>query len=408
MIRTRELPVRTVLKGMKEPPVRTDFLPFNLPDIGEAEIEEVVRTLRSGWITTGPKTKEFERLFREYVGCGHAIAVSSCTAGLHLALVAGDIGQGNEVITTPLTFCATANVVVHRGAVPVFADVREEDLNIDPEEIEKKITPRTKAIIPVHLAGRPCAMDEILDIARQHDLLVIEDAAHAVGARYRGRMIGSIGDVTAFSFYATKNLTTAEGGMVTTDDAKLAERMRLLSLHGISRDAWKRYSADGSWYYEVLEAGYKYNMTDIQAALGIHQLRRLEDFIRVRRRYAEMYTSAFAEMPEIIAPSLEVEPGSRHAWHLYIIRIVKGALRIGRDRFIEELRAENIGASVHFIPLHLQPYYRDRYGYRRGDFPVAEAAYEGLISLPLYTTMTEEDVGDVIRAVKKIVARHRR
>ena len=408
MIRTRELPVRTVLKGMKEPPVRTDFLPFNLPDIGEAEIEEVVRTLRSGWITTGPKTKEFERLFREYVGCGHAIAVSSCTAGLHLALAAGDIGQGDEVITTPLTFCATANVVVHRGAVPVFADVREEDLNIDPEEIEKKITPRTKAIIPVHLAGRPCAMDEILDIARQHDLLVIEDAAHAVGAKYRGRMIGSIGDVTAFSFYATKNLTTAEGGMVTTDDAKLAERMRLLSLHGISRDAWKRYSADGSWYYEVLEAGYKYNMTDIQAALGIHQLRRLEDFIRVRRRYAEMYTSAFAEMPEIIAPSLEVEPGSRHAWHLYIIRIVKGALRIGRDRFIEELRAENIGASVHFIPLHLQPYYRDRYGYRRGDFPVAEAAYEGLVSLPLYTAMTEEDVGDVIRAVRKIVARYRR
>ena len=408
MIRTKELPMQRALGRMREPPVRTDFLPFSLPDIGEAEIEEVVRTLRSGWITTGPKTKEFERLFREYVGCGHAIAVSSCTAGLHLALAAGDIGQGDEVITTPLTFCATANVVVHRGAVPVFADVREEDLNIDPEEIEKKITPRTKAIIPVHLAGRPCAMDEILDIARQHGLLVIEDAAHAVGARYRGRMIGSIGDVTAFSFYATKNLTTAEGGMVTTDDAKLAERMRLLSLHGISRDAWKRYSADGSWYYEVLEAGYKYNMTDIQAALGIHQLRRLEDFIRVRRRYAEMYTSAFAEMPEIIAPSLEVEPGSRHAWHLYIIRIAKGALRIDRDRFIEELRAENIGASVHFIPLHLQPYYRDRYGYKKGDFPVAEAAYEGLISLPLYTTMTEEDVGDVIRAVKKIVARHRR
>jgi len=386
--------------------VREDFLPFCQPDIDENEIEEVVQTLRSGWLTTGPKTKEFERRFAEYVGARHAIAVNSCTAGLHLALAAAGIGEGDEVITTPLTFCATANVIVHQRATPILADVREDDFNINPEEIERRITPRTKAIILVHLAGQPCEMDEILRMAEKHHLLVIEDAAHAVGAKYKGRMIGTIGDVTAFSFYATKNLTTGEGGMITTDNQGLAEKMGILGLHGISADAWKRYSAEGSWYYEVLHPGYKYNMTDIQASLGIHQLAKLEGFIQTRARYAQMYTDGFSEIPEIILP--QVEPKVRHAWHLYIIRINRERLKIDRAQFIEALRTHNIGASVHFIPLHLHPFYQDRYGFKRGDFPVAEAVYEGIVSLPFCTKMTAQDVEDVIEAVKRIVAQYRK
>jgi UDP-4-amino-4,6-dideoxy-N-acetyl-beta-L-altrosamine transaminase len=386
--------------------VRENFLPFCQPDIGENEIEEVVQTLRSGWLTTGPKTKEFERRFGEYVGARHAIAVNSCTAGLHLALAAAGIGEGDEVITTPLTFCATANVIIHQRATPILADVREDDFNINPEEVERRITPRTKAIIPVHLAGQPCEMDEILRIAEKHHLLVIEDAAHAVGAKYNGRMIGTIGDVTAFSFYATKNLTTAEGGMITTDNQGLAEKMRILSLHGISADAWKRYSAEGSWYYEVLYPGYKYNMTDIQASLGIHQLARLEGFIQTRARYAQMYTEAFSEMPEIIV--LQVGPKVRHAWHLYVIRINRERLKINRAQFIEALRTENIGASVHFIPLHLHPFYQEQYGFEKGDFPVAEAVYENIISLPFYTKMTAQDVEDVIEAVRHTVVQYRK
>ncbi len=385
---------------------RTDFLPFHRPDITEAEILEVVDTLKSGWITTGPKTKRFEVLFREYVGCRHAIAVNSCTAAMHLALAAAEIGEGDEVITTSLTFCATANVIVHQRATPILADVREDDFNINPEEIERRVTPRTKGIIPVHLAGQPCEMDEILHIAEKHHLLVIEDAAHAIGAKYNGKMVGTIGDVTAFSFYATKNLTTAEGGMITTDNQELVEKMRILSLHGISADAWKRYSAEGSWYYEVLYPGYKYNMTDIQASLGIHQLARLESFIQTRTKYAQMYNEAFSEIAEIITP--QVKPNVRPAWHLYIIRINRERLKIDRAQFIEALRAQNIGASVHFVPLHLHPFYRARYSFKRGDFPVTEAIYEDIISLPLYPSMTVQDVEDVIEAVKHIVAQYRK
>jgi len=386
--------------------IRERFLPFCLPDIGQDEIDEVVDSLESGWITTGPKTKLFERRFREYVGSKHAIAVNSCTAGLHLALVAAGIGEGDEVITTPLTFCSTANVIVHQRATPVLADIGEEDFNIDPKEIRKRITSRTRAIIPVHMAGQPCDMDAILQIARDHSLLVIEDAAHAVGAKYNGRMMGSIGDVTVFSFYATKNLTTAEGGMITTDNKELAEMMRILSLHGISADAWKRYSAEGSWYYEVLYPGYKYNMTDIQSSLGLHQLSRLEGFIETRERYAQMYTEAFADMPEIITP--RVRPDVRHAWHLYIIRLSLRELGMDRSQFIDALRAENIGTSVHFIPIHLHPYYQSSYGFKLGDFPRAETVYESIVSLPLYTRMTERDVHDVISAVKRVVAQHGR
>ena len=398
--------VMTDKQTSRATPVREEFLPPLGPYLGEEEWNEVLDTLQSGWITMGPKTRRFEELFAEYVGSRHAIAVSSCTAGLHLALVAGGIGPGDEVITTPLTFCSTANVVVHQGAVPILADVRVDTFNMDPEEMRKKMTPRTKAIIPVHLAGQPCEMDEIRAIAEERGLLVIEDAAHAMGAKYKGRMIGTISDVTVFSFYATKNLTTGEGGMITTEDEELAERTRILRLHGISADAWKRYSAVGSWYYEVLFPGYKYNMTDIQASLGIHQLAKQEKFLEVRQQYTKMYTDAFKDLPEVITPV--VKDYVRHAWHLYIIRLDLERLTIDRDQFIEALRKENIGSSVHFIPLHLHPYYGERYSFKKGDFPVAESLYEGIVTLPMYPKMSVEDVEDVIRAVRKVVAESRR
>jgi UDP-4-amino-4,6-dideoxy-N-acetyl-beta-L-altrosamine transaminase len=388
-----------------EVPGRQVFLPFCQPDIGQAEIDEVVDTLRSGWITTGPKTKRFEDEFRHYVGSKHAIAVNSCTAALHMALAAAGIGPGDEVITSPLTFCSTANVILHLGARPVFADIGE-DYNIDPGEVERCITPTTKAIIPVHYSGQPCRMDEILACARKHALLIIEDAAHAIGARYHNSMIGTVSDVTAFSFYAIKNMTTAEGGMITTNMDELADRMRLLCLHGISKDAWKRYTSQGSWYYEVIHAGYKYNMTDIQAALGLHQLARLEGFLEVRGKYAALYDSAFDHIPEIQTPIRN--PDVRHAWHLYVVQLNLEQLTIDRAQFIEALRAKNIGTSVHFIPVHLHPYYRQTFGYKRGDFPNAERIYDRIVSLPLYPKMTERDVSDVIEAVDKIIRNNRK
>lgn len=383
---------------------RKEFLPFALPTIEEDEIAEVVDTLRSGWITTGPKVKRFESAFAEYVGAKHAVAVNSCTAALHIALTAAGVSPGDEVITSPLTFCSTANVVIHLGGKPVFADVGS-DLNIDPREIEGRITPRTRALMPVHFSGQPCQMAEILSIARQHDLIVIEDAAHAVGAKYRDQMVGAIGDATAFSFYAIKNMTTGEGGMITTDSDDLEEQMRLLSLHGISRDAWKRYGSEGSWYYEVTCAGYKDNMTDIQAALGIHQLAKLERFLAVRQQHMRMYNEAFAEIPEIRVPV--VQDDVRHAWHLYVIQLELEQLTIGRAEFVEALRSWNIGTSVHFIPVHLHPYYREKYGYQRGELPRAESAYDRILSLPLYPGMTDEDVSYVIRAVTETVERSR-
>ena len=327
-------------------PVRDRFLPPFAPCLGDEEFDEVLDTLRSGWLTMGPKTRRFEEAFARYVGAKHAIAVSSCTAGLHLALVAGGIGPGDEVITTPLTFCSTANVIVHQGATPVLADVNPDTMNIDRREIERLITPRTRALIPVHLAGQPCEMEEMEALAKEHGLLLIEDAAHATGAEYRGRKIGTFGDVTVFSFYATKNLTTGEGGMICTEDDDLAEKTRVLRLHGISQDAWKRYSDKGSWYYEVQLPGYKYNMTDIQASLGLHQLARQEEFLRVRERYARVYTEAFADLPEIRAPF--VKDHVRHAWHLYIVQLNLERLTIDRGQFIEALRGENVGTSVHF------------------------------------------------------------
>jgi len=387
-------------------PVRNDFLPPFKPMIGNEEIDEVIDTLKSDWITAGPKTHRFEEMFKEYIGCKHAITVNSCTAALHLSLVANKIGKGDEVITSPFTFAATADVIEHQNATPVFIDIDRETYNIDPAKIEKKITEKTKAIIPVHYAGHPCEMDDILRIARKNNLIVIEDAAHAIGAVYKNKKIGSIGDITCFSFYATKNLTTAEGGMVTTNNTKVAEKIRILRLHGISKDAWKRYSSEGSWYYEILYPGYKDNMTDIQASIGICQLKKFAKMQKRREEISKRYREEFEDMPEIIIPT--VRKYVRHAWHLYPIQLRTELLRIDRNKFIEALKAENIGTSVHFIPIHLHPYYRNRYGFKRGDFPIAESVYDHEISLPIYPKMTNKDVEDVIAGVKKIVAYYRR
>ncbi len=386
--------------------MRDEFLPYALPLIEEDDIAEVVDTLKSNWITKGPKTAEFEQRFAAYVGAKHAVALNSCTAALHLSLVSSDIGPGDEVITTPMTFAASANVVIHAGATPVFADIDPVTMNIDVNKIREKITPRTKAIIPVHIAGHPCEMEEILAIAREHNLLVLEDAAHAVYTQYKGRMVGSIGSATAFSFYATKNLVTGEGGMVTTDDAELADKIRVISLHGMSRNAWNRYTAAGSWFYEVLYPGYKNNMTDIQAALGLTQLEKLERMQGLRREIAARYNDAFSQTDALETP-VELDY-ARHAWHLYIIKLNLETLSIDRAQFIEELKAEKIGTSVHFIPVHLHPYYREKFGYKRGDYPQAEGTFDRIISLPLYPRMSKEDVSDVIAAVRGIVERSRR
>jgi len=386
-------------------PVRKNFLPFCQPNISKEEIDEVVDTLNSDWITTGPKTKEFEKRFAEYVGTKYAIAVSSATAGMHLSLIASGIGKGDEVITTPYTFAATANVIIHSQATPVFVDIKKDTFNIDPLKIEEAITNNTKAIIPVHFAGQACDMDEILQIAKRHKLVVIEDAAHAVSSEYKGKKIGSISNLTAFSFYATKNLTTGEGGMVTTNDEELANKIAIMSLHGISKDAWKRYGRQGSWYYEIMYPGFKYNMTDIQASIGLHQLVKIEEFLKIRLKYVKMYQEAFEELPQIIIPK-DIVPG-RHAWHLYCILIKLEALKINRDKFIEALSAEGIGTSVHFIPIHLHPFYKNTFGFKKGDFPNAEWVYEREISLPLHPKLKTQDVEDVILAVKKIVERYK-
>lgn len=396
------------------PKAREQFLPFALPSIGEEEIAEVVDSLRSGWVTTGPKVKQFETDFAAYIGCDHAIAVSSCTAALHIALTALDVGPGDEVIVPTLTFCSTANVVVHLGATPVLVDVGE-DFNVDADAFAAAITPRTKALVPVHFSGQACDLDAIYALARRHRLAVVEDAAHAAGTEYAGHRIGArahrdllggLPHIVCFSFYATKNLTTGEGGMIATSDPVLADRMRLLSLHGMSRDAWKRYTGSGSWYYEILDAGYKNNMTDMQAALGIHQLRKLDRFVEVRARYAARYSEAFADLPEITVPLVHADRG--HAWHLYVIQLALERLTIDRAQFIQELRLRNIGTSVHFIPVHLHPYYRDRFAYRLGTLPQAEQCYERIVSLPLYPGMTDQDVEDVIVAVRDLITRHRR
>ena len=380
-------------------------LPFCQADITDAEINEVVDTLRSGWLTTGPKTRLFEERFRDYVGAKHAVAVSSCTAGLHLSLMAAGIGEGDEVITTPLTFCATVNVILHQRAKPVLADICLDDYNIDPDEVERKITPKTKAIIAVHYAGQPCKMDALFDIAKRHKLLLFEDAAHAVGAYYKGKGVGSMGDATSFSFYVIKNLTTGEGGMVSTNNPELEEKIRLLRLHGMSADAWKRYDAKGSWYYEVVAAGFNYKMTDVQAAMGLHQLERLDSFIRRRAQIAAEYERRLSALPELVLPKTREDV--THAWHLYPIWIQPQSA-IGRDQFIEEMKARKIGTSVHFIPIHYHPFYQQTLGCKQGDFPNTDRLYAGLLSLPLFPRMTDGDVSRVCDAVEEIIVSNRR
>ena len=384
------------------------FIPFNVPAIGKEEIDEVIDTLKSGWLTTGPKTARFERDFGEYVRAPHALAVNSATSGLHLALAALGIGTGDEVITTPLTFCSTVNTIIHTGATPVLADIRE-DGNIDPESVKEKLTRRTRAVVPVHIAGLPCDMDAIWRLAHENGFHVVEDAAHAVGTHYKGHPIGAghpdkgyRSDAVCFSFYATKNLTTGEGGMVVTHESQLYEKMRLLCLHGISKDAWNRYAEHGNWYYEVVDCGFKYNLSDLQSAIGIHQLAKQEDFITIRTRYAQMYNDAFASLPEVEIPPDTTQ--SRHAWHLYCLRLNVEMLGIDRGQFIRELHHRNIGSSVHFIPIPLHPYYAGRAGFDKSLYPKTMQLYPRIISLPLYPNMTEKQVKYVIDSIKEIVA----
>lgn len=385
---------------------RPEFLPFHRPSIGEAEIAEVVDTLRSGWLTMGPKTQRLEQKFAEYVGAKHAIAVASCTAGLHLAYDALGLGPGDEVITTPYTFTATIAAILYTGARPVLVDTLPDHPNLDPAAVAAAVTERTKAIVPVHFAGHPCDMDSLLAIARDCGATVVEDAAHALPTTYRGRRVGALGAITAFSFYAGKNMTTGEGGMVTTEDDALAATMRVRRLHGISRDAWKRYTAEGSWYYEVESLGFKYNLTDIQAAIGLHQLDRLDDFQRRREEIVALYDSGLAEVPGILRPA-KANDGSS-AWHLYIARLDPEVLSISRAEAIEQLKADNIGTSVHFIPAHLHPLYQERLGARREDFPNAGRFYENAISLPLFPSMTDDDVRTVCMSLQRIATENRR
>ena len=386
------------------------FVPFHVPSIGDEEIREVEATLRSGWLTTGPRTEQFEREFGAHVRARHAVAVNSCTAGLHVALAALGIGKGDEVITTPLTFCSTVHTIVQVGARPVLADIGS-DGNIDPERIAEAITPHTRAIVPVHFAGLPCDMKAIWKLARERGLFVIEDAAHAAGAHYEGRPIGTsapeaedMSDAVAFSFYATKNMTTGEGGMVTTPRESLAARMRILALHGMNRDAWNRYAQPGNWFYEVVDVGFKYNLTDLQSAIGIHQLRKLDSFIETRTRYARIYNQEFAGLEELEVPP--DKPRDRHAWHLYVLRLNVDLLRIDRQQFTEELRRRGIGVSVHFIPIPLHPFFARMYLAQRR-CRRALSLYPRIVSLPLYPAMSEEQVLHVARTVKDVVASNR-
>jgi dTDP-4-amino-4,6-dideoxygalactose transaminase len=397
---TEGIPGLTTASSLEPQP----FLPFALPEIGEEEIAEVVDSLRSGWLTTGPKTRRFEQDFAEFLGGNvQTLAVNSATSGLHLALEAIGIGPGDEVITTPHTFTATAEVIRYLGADPVFVDIQPDTFNINPAKIESAITPRTKAIMPVHFAGLAADMKSISAIARQHGLKVIEDAAHALPTTYKGNMVGSLdSDATVFSFYATKTLATGEGGMIATRDERIAARCKVMRLHGIDRDAFDRYnSKKPAWYYEVVAPGFKYNMTDLAASLGIQQLRKLGRFQRQRSEMARRYDEAFADLPVTLPP--QAPAGDVHSWHLYVIRLREDA-PIGRDEFIQALSAGGIGTSVHFIPLHVQPFWRDRYGLTTAQFPESSRAYENAVSLPLYTRMTEADQTRVIRAVRTLLS----
>jgi dTDP-4-amino-4,6-dideoxygalactose transaminase len=375
-------------------------IPFYVPSVGEEEVEAVAATLRSGWLTTGPQAVQFEEEFARYVGAIHAVACSSGTAALHLALRGMAIGPGDEVITSPYTFVASTEVILYLGATPVFVDIDPRTLNIDPGALEAAVTPATRAILPIHVGGYPCEMDPILRVAAQHGFGVLEDAAHALPASYRGHRVGSIGTATAFSFYATKNLTTGEGGMVTTDDPAVADKMRTLRLHGISGDAWKRYMKGGRWFYEVVDQGYKYNLPDIQAAMGRVQLRRLDQLDQARRQLDRRYRDALADCPVMLPP--EEDADHRPSFHLFVIRLDPGSTKWDRAAFIEALRQRGISTSVHFIPVHLHPYYREM-GYERGMFPAAEAAFDSAVSLPFYPAMPDASVDYLLDTLRTLL-----
>ena len=386
-------------------PVRDSFLPFALPSIGEKEIDEVVATLRSGWLTVGPRTKRFEEMVADYIGVVRAAALSSCTAGLHLGMKVLGVEEGDEVILPALNFIAGPNCVIHLGASPVLVDVDPDTLNVTPEILAAAITERTKLIVPVHFGGRPVDIDGIMELARSRGIAVLGDAAHAMGAKYDERKVGSVADATSFSFYVTKGITTGEGGILTSPNADLVHRVRVLGLHGMSSGAWNRYSARGSWFYEVLEPGHKYNMTDIQAALGLHQMEKVDDFRDRREEIARIFDSGFRAQDAITVPSFC--DACRHAWHLYPIRLEPELLKIDRDSFIRSLRDEGIGTSVHFIPIHYHGYYSKLLDCGRGSFPVTEEFFERTVSLPIYPSMTNDDANDVVEAVSKLLEYYR-
>lgn len=382
---------------------QNDYIVFGSPWIGSEEIDAVRATLESGWIGTGPRVKEFERAFADYVGTKHAVALNSCTACLHLAMLSLDLKPGDEVITTPLTFAATVNAILHTGATPVLVDVDRATMNLDAARIESAITPRTRVILPVHLAGRPCDMDTITRVAAKHGLTVVEDAAHCIEGRYHGRRIGTLSPLTCFSFYVTKNMTTAEGGMVCTDSAELADRIKVYGLHGLSQDAWMRFSDAGYRHYEVVFPGFKYNMTDIAAAMGLCQLRRIEGWLTRREEIWKRYDEAFADLPCFLpAPP---EPDTRHARHLYTLLIDIDSALVTRDEFMSELHRRGIGTGVHYRAIHLHRYYRERFGFRPGDFPNAAWISDRTVSLPLSAKLREQDVDRIIRTVRDVLTR---
>jgi len=381
-------------------PVRKTFLPYGRQSIDEADIQAVVDVLRSDWLTTGPKVLEFEEAFAAWVGAKYAVSFSSGTAALHGAAFAAGLKPGDEAISSPMTFAATANCVLYQGATPVFADVSPDTLNLDPEDCARRITSRTKAILAVDYAGHPADLDLFAALAEKHGLVVIEDACHALGAEYRGRKVGGISHMSVFSFHPVKHLTTGEGGMVTTDNPLFAETLRRFRNHGISSDARQRQQ-DGEWFYEMVLLGFNYRLTDIACALGIEQLQRLESNLARRREIAARYNAALAEIPGVVAP--KVREDANPAWHLYPVRLQLEQMRTGRREIFRALRAENIGVNVHYIPVHLHPYYRDRFGHKPGACPVAEDAYERLLSLPMFHGMSDQDVEDVIRAVNKVM-----
>lgn len=386
--------------------MRKKFLVFGSPLIEQAEIEEVVASMKSGWLGTGPKVQKFEEMFRHYKGSKFAVAVNSCTAALHLSMLVINIKPGDEVIVPTMTFAATANAVIHAGGIPVLVDCERDSMNIDPEDIIKKITPKTKAIIPVHFAGQLCDMDKIMNIAKKFNLKVIEDCAHAIETECYGKKAGTFGDLGCFSFYVTKNIVTGEGGMIITDNEEYANRIKVLALHGLSKNAWKRFSDEGYKHYQVIECGYKYNMMDLQAAIGIHQLTRIEKYWERRQQIWERYNDVFKGLPLINRSSIKLN--RRHAFHLYTLLLDLDKLKINRDQFLDEITKRMIGVGVHYIALHLHQYYQKKFNYKKGDFPNAEWISDRTVSLPLSAKLTNDDVEDVIKVVRNILTKNKK